>query len=103
MSQPIFGPEISAIKLSKSVPVGSNLELSYTHSRSREVLPSVSINKPDTGLPDHLSGLSKRSPSSPVTAARRVEPRFEENSVNNTIVTDNIGESVALHCRIWMK
>lgn len=103
LSQPIFGPEISAIKLSKSVPVGSNLELSYTHSRSREVLPSVSIKKPDTGLPDHLSGLSKRSPSSPVTAARRVEPRFEENSVNNTLVTANIGESVALHCRIWMK
>lgn len=39
----------------------------------------------------------------PVTAARKIEPRFEDNSVNNSHVTANIGDSVALHCRIWMK
>ena len=42
-------------------------------------------------------------PDTPVTAARRVEPRFEESSSNNSLITANIGESVALHCRIWMK
>lgn len=39
----------------------------------------------------------------PVAAARKVEPRFDDNSVNNSLVVANIGESVALHCRIWMK
>ena len=39
----------------------------------------------------------------PVAAARKVEPRFDDNSVNNSLVIANIGESVALHCRIWMK
>ena len=39
----------------------------------------------------------------PVAAARKVEPRFDDNSINNSLVIANIGESVALHCRIWMK
>ena len=39
----------------------------------------------------------------PVAAARRVEARFEESSVNNSLVIANIGDSVALHCNIWMK
>ena len=39
----------------------------------------------------------------PVAAARRVEPRFEERSENNSLVIANIGDSVALHCNIWMK
>ena len=39
----------------------------------------------------------------PVAAARRVEPRFEESSENNSLVIANIGDSVALHCNIWMK
>ena len=39
----------------------------------------------------------------PVAAARRVEPRFDENSVNNSLVRADIGDSVALHCNIWMK
>merc|ERR550519_1400849 len=39
----------------------------------------------------------------PVAAARRVEARFEESSVNNSLVRANIGDSVALHCNIWMK
>jgi len=105
LSQPIFGPEISAVKLSKSVPIGTNSEFSSPYSRSRNVLLSAVNGKTDIIIPDRLSVASKtkRSPSSPVTAARRVEPRFEENSVNNTLVTANIGESVALHCRIWMK
>ena len=38
-----------------------------------------------------------------MAAARKVEPRFDDNSVNNSLVVANIGESVALHCRIWMK
>ena len=42
-------------------------------------------------------------PRLPVAAARKVEPRFEENSVNNSLVIANIGDSVALHCNIWMK
>ena len=39
----------------------------------------------------------------PVAAARSVEPRFEESSVNNSLLVANIGDSVALHCNIWMK
>ena len=39
----------------------------------------------------------------PVAAARKVEPRFDDNSENNSLVIANIGDSVALHCRIWMK
>ena len=39
----------------------------------------------------------------PVAAARRVEPRFDDNSVNNSLVRADIGDSVALHCNIWMK
>lgn len=39
----------------------------------------------------------------PVVAARRVEPRFEDSSVNSSLVIANIGDSVALHCNIWMK
>ena len=39
----------------------------------------------------------------PVAAARTVEPRFDDNSVNNSLVKADIGESVALHCNIWMK
>ena len=42
-------------------------------------------------------------PQLPVAAARKVEPRFDDNSVNHSLVIANIGESVALHCRIWMK
>ena len=103
MSQPIFGPEISAVKTSSSVPIGTNSELTPRLSKSRESLLSAFNDNQKIIRPDHTSRLSKRSPSSPVTAARRVEPRFEENSVNNTLVTANIGESVALHCRIWMK
>ena len=38
-----------------------------------------------------------------MAAARRVEARFEESSVNNSLVRANIGDSVALHCNIWMK
>jgi len=91
LAQPIFGPEISAIKSLSSGP-------SWSHPESL-----LSILNEEIIKPDGLSGISKRSPGSPVTAARRIEPRFEENSVNNTLVTANIGESVALHCRIWMK
>ena len=99
MSQPIFGPEISAIKLSNSVPIGTNSEFSSSYSMDGE----MSNDNARKVKEDHKSAISKRSLGSPVTAARRVEPRFEDYSVNNTLVTANIGESVALHCRIWMK
>ena len=46
---------------------------------------------------------AEHQPQLPVAAARKVEPRFDDNSVNNSLVIANIGESVALHCRIWMK
>lgn len=36
-------------------------------------------------------------------ASRKAEPRFEDTSVNNTLVEVTIGESLALHCRIFMK
>jgi len=99
LSQPIFGPEISAIKLSNSVPIGTNSEFSSSYSMDGE----MSNDNARKVKEDHKSAISKRSLGSPVTAARRVEPRFEDYSVNNTLVTANIGESVALHCRIWMK
>ncbi len=32
----------------------------------------------------------------------RVEPTFEENSVNNTLTVARVGDTVSLHCRIFM-
>jgi hypothetical protein len=32
----------------------------------------------------------------------RVEPTFEENSVNNTLTVARVGQTVSLHCRIFM-
>jgi len=39
----------------------------------------------------------------PQASARKVEARFDDNSVNNSLSVTNIGDTVALHCRIWMK
>ena len=74
---PIIGPKISAVQTTAPI-IGS--------------VP---------GVDDELRSDLKQS--LPVAAARRVEPRFDDNSVNNTLVRADIGDSVALHCNIWMK
>ena len=73
MSQPIFGPEISAIKLSNSVPIGTNSEFSTSYSMGGEVYNSVGEDNPRKVKQDHVSAISKRSLGSPVTAARKGE------------------------------
>ena len=50
----------------------------------------------------NFSAQSSKS-SSLVKRSSVVEPRFDDYSQNNTLVVANIGDSVALHCRIWMK
>ena len=67
-------------------------------SQTSAVLSSASSSSP--GSRDKRSAAHHQLP---VAAARKVEPRFDDNSVNNSLVIANIGESVALHCRIWMK
>ena len=72
---PIIGPNISAVQTTQPI-IGGRRSLAVRADLRAEL---------------------------PVAAARRVEPRFEESSENNTLVISNIGDSVALHCNIWMK
>lgn len=67
--------------------------------------PNISA-EPHTSVSSSSSSSSdivKRSPAGSASAGSVVEPRFDDFSLNNSLVVANIGESVALHCRIWMK
>ena len=65
------------------------------------------IPLPPSGLPPlgpSLATLRHHKDSLPATAmARRVEPRFEDISLNNSLVIATIGKTVSLPCKVFMK
>jgi len=80
---PIIGPNISALQ--------SPAEISSSSS---------SLGSSSSSLRQTKRSLMHQMPQA---SARKVEARFDDNSVNNSLSVTNIGDTVALHCRIWMK